>query len=337
MDKQKVLIVGAGIAGLEAASLLSSAGYEVTLVEKKNKTGGNVAGWDRLFPNRRPANEIFKYLKENYKGGVNVKTETTVTSIKRVNKNFIIRLSDGEYLEPDAMLLTTGFQLFDATRKEEYGYGIYDNVITSADLEGIFKTGRTIQTSAGKIPGRIGFVHCVGSRDEKTGNNYCSALCCVTGVKQAIEVKEMIPGCEVYNFYMDLRMYGRYYEELYREAQEKWGIQFIRGRLSEAAENASGGLKLKVEDTLAGRPLGITVDLLVLLVGMEPAVDTKILAEMLDINSGDDGFLIPADSHTRGNKTATPGIFLAGTCTGPKCINSTMADSRAAVFEIIKY
>ncbi|NJO70443.1 MAG: CoB--CoM heterodisulfide reductase iron-sulfur subunit A family protein, partial [Bacteroidetes bacterium] len=104
----------------------------------------------------------------------------------------------------------------------------------------------------GKTPQRIGIVHCVGSRDEKAGNTYCSKVCCVTGVKQAIELKEQLPSSEIFNFYMDLRMYDRYFEDLYKEAQVKHHVQFIRGRLSEAFENPDGTVMIKIEDTLWG-------------------------------------------------------------------------------------
>jgi heterodisulfide reductase subunit A2 len=122
--------------------------------------------------------------------------------------------------------------VFDATKKEEYGYGIYDNVITSADLEKLFLDSKLLVNPLGKTPKKIGLVHCVGSRDEKVGNVYCSKVCCVTAVKQAIEIKERLPESDVYCFYMDLRMYGMHFEALYKEAQEKYAVNFIRGRLS---------------------------------------------------------------------------------------------------------
>ena len=169
-------------------------------------------------------------------------------------------------------------------------------------------------------PRRVAFVHCVGSRDEKVGNLYCSKVCCVTGVKQAIEIKEIWPETEVFNFYMDLRMFDRHFEEMYYEAQRDWGINFIRGRVSECAENADGSIVVKVEDTLTARPLKITVDLLVLLAGMVPSPGTASLAEMLGIATGDDRFLLPADEHTLANTTNTPGVFVAGAVKGPACI-----------------
>jgi heterodisulfide reductase subunit A len=132
----------------------------------------------------------------------------------------------------------------------------------------MFRKGEIV-TADGTVPVNIGIVHCVGSRDEKVGNLYCSKLCCVTAVKQAIEIREHLPESKVYCFYMDMRMGGAYYEELYREAQETWGVNFIRGKVSEASETIDKKVVIKVEDTLAGRPLKMQVDLLILMAGME--------------------------------------------------------------------
>ena len=111
------------------------------------------------------------------------------------------------------MVVATGFTLFDARRKEEYGYGIYDNVVTSADLERMMNEG-AVRLADGSTPRRIALLHCVGSRDEKVCQRHCSKVCCITGVKQAIELKKMFPEADVFNFYMDIRMFGAGYEEL---------------------------------------------------------------------------------------------------------------------------
>jgi heterodisulfide reductase subunit A2 len=180
-------------------------------------------------------------------------------------------------------------------------------------------------------------VHCVGSRDEKVNVKHCSKVCCITGVKQSIELKERYPEAQVFCFYMDLRMFGMGYEELYKEAQEKYGIQFIRGRLSEAFENQDGSVLVKVEDTLAGKPLKMSVDLLVLLVGFLPSQGTRKMAELLglQLNSGD--FLKPVDQHVGSNISNIPGIFLAGACKSPKNIEESLSDARAAAAKVHSY
>jgi heterodisulfide reductase subunit A2 len=348
---KSVVVIGGGIAGMTTAGALSELGFEVVLIEKEDQTGGHVRNWDRLFPSRRPGKEVIDFIGKNMGPGVEIQCGTTVSSIDKNPDGFTIhtgkckmqsansktQTADSEMLTADGIVLATGYELFDARKKEEYGYGIYDNVITSAELEAMFKEGKKITTHDGKIPKRVGIIHCVGSRDEKVGNLYCSKVCCVTGVKQAIEIREMLPGCEVFSFYMDLRMYDRNFEELYYEAQQKWGVNFIRGRLSECAENPDHSLLLKTEDTLTGRPLKMTVDLVVLLVGFVPRPETRKISQMLGLQSGPDGFLLSADEHVQDNSTSVPGVFLAGAVKGPACIVNSIADARATALQVKTY
>lgn len=336
---KKVAVIGGGIAGMESAASLATMGYKVTLLEKKDKIGGHLLKWESLFPTRRLGSDVVKFLSKGVDcEHVKILNNVNIKGIEKTNGNpeFKINLGD-EIINADAILITTGYDLFDAKRKEEYGYGIYDNVITSADLEEMFLNNKEIKTAAGKTPKRIGFIHCVGSRDEKVGNHYCSQICCITGVKQATEIKEKLPDTEVFCFYMDLRMFGRYYEEVYKESQEKWGVNFIRGRLSEACEAPDGKIIIKIEDTLAGLPLKMNVDMLVLLIGFEPSKGTKEIAKMLNLGFGDDGFLKTRDEHTMTNITTTPGVFAAGACTGPKCITNTITDARAASAKVASF
>lgn len=333
--KKNVIVIGGGIAGMESAAQLARMDYNVMLLEKKNTLGGNVSNWDRLFPTLKPAQEVINSLKNSViKYKVQVFFGAEVFAIIKQDDQFFVTITDGQKFQGDSILLATGFDLFNAKRKEEYGYGIYDNVITSADLEKIFQSQKSLKTSAGSKPKKIGFIHCVGSRDAKCGNHYCSNVCCITGVKQAIEIKEMYPDAEVFCFYMDLRMFGRYFEDLYKKAQEKHGIQFIRGRLSEAYENPDGSLLLKVEDTLTSRPMKITVDIMVLLVGFETSSGTTRLGQLLNLNFGDDRFLQPTNEHLLRNQTRSQGVFVTGTATGPKSIYETLTDARGAVLSI---
>jgi heterodisulfide reductase subunit A len=253
-----------------------------------------------------------------------------VQHVEKKDNKFEIVLTGNKHLLVDAILVTTGFDTFRAERKEEYGYGIYENVITSADLETMFKDDNVVCKN-GEVPKRLAFVHCVGSRDEKVGNRHCSKVCCATAVKQACEIKELYPECEVFNLYMDLRMFDRHFEDMYHEAQSKYNVNFIRGRLSEAGENKEHQVVLKTEDTLAGKPLKLTVDLLVLMTGMEACHSQKSLNSKLGVRSDADDFLISKNSFTQNNLSNVNGIFFAGTCTGPKTIPETLADSRAAV------
>ena len=332
-----VVVIGGGVAGMEAAGQLSKCGFEVTLIEKENKTGGNINNWYKLFPDRRDSSEVKEYLDMiSQKNGIKLLTETTIEKLNRHCDRFSITTDKGTEMTADAIIVATGFDLFKSSRKEEYGYGIYDNVITSAGLEEMFRNGK-ISLTNGKIPSAIGIVHCVGSRDEKVGNLYCSKLCCVTAVKQAIEIKEHIPESIVFCFYMDLRMGGTHYEELYREAQEKWGVNFIRGKVSEAGESIDNKLVIKVEDTLAGRPLKMELDMLVLMAGMEMSEGGKKIARIGGLNTGENRFFSTSDHHYGSNISNVKGIFYAGTCIGPMSITDTISHSRAAVSDVMDF
>ncbi len=322
---------------METAGRLSMAGLNVSLVEKTDKTGGHLNDWFKLFPDRRNSIEVVDYLtKISNSKNISILTNSSVEKFSKTKNRFIITTDAGKELIADAVVVATGFDLFRSSRKEEYGYGIYDNVITSSDLEKMFRKGE-ICTAAGKSPKMIGIVHCVGSRDEKVGNFYCSKLCCVTAVKQAIEIKEHLPESKVFCYYMDMRMGGAHYEELYREAQEKWGVSFIRGKVSEAGETIENKIVIKVEDTLAGRPLKMELDMLVLMAGMEMSEGGQQLAETAKLETGENRFFAAVDNHYGSNRSSTKGIFFAGTCTAPMNVTETISHARAAVSEVIEY
>lgn len=333
----RVVVIGAGVAGLEAAGQLNRLGFDVTVAERENETGGNLRHWYHLFPDRRSGREVMDYLK-NHTSGKNIKilTGTEITNIRAGEGKFFLSTVAGPAIEADAVIIATGFDLFDSRRKEEYGYGIYENVITSADLEKMFSKGEIILAD-GRVPERVGFIHCVGSRDEKAGNLYCSKLCCVTAVKQAMELHEKREGVKTFCFYMDMRMGGAYYEELYREAQEKYGVTFIRGKVSEISVNINNRLVVKAEDTLAGRPLRMELDMVVLMAGMVMSQGGRMLAENASMECGENRFFKPADNHYGNNLSHIPGIFYAGACTAPMNITESISHARSAVNEVLGY
>ncbi len=334
---KSVVIIGGGVAGTEAAGRLSESGHSVTIVEKSDRIGGRLNQWFALFPGRQHSDVILGKLKSRIKNGVNIILNSTLEGIERNDDGFAIMLNNKKVITANAVLLTTGFDLFDASRKEEYGYGIYDNVITSVELEKIFRSGNNILTAQGKTPARIGFIHCVGSRDEKAGNPHCSKVCCITAVKQAIEVKELLPDASIYLFYMDLRMFGRHFEELYKEAQFNHGIQFIRARLSEAFENPDGSLQIRIEDTLLGKPMKMQLDMMVLMVGIQQERKKGNILEIAGIGNDTDNFILQPDPYFQSSSTGVEGIFCAGGITGPKTMEETLVEARAAAADIGKY
>ena len=322
-----IVIIGGGIAGMQCALTLSRQGIAATIIEKENDLGGKVRNWHVLFPTFTPADEVLSQMRHKLSNATNITVKTGCEASKITAT--AVTLSTGEELTCDAVVIATGFTLFDARIKEEYGYGIYDNVVTSADLEQMFNKGE-VKLSTGETPRRIAILHCVGSRDEKVCQRHCSKVCCVTGVKQAIELKKMFPAADVFNFYMDIRMFGPGYEEMYREAQLDYNVHFVRGRISEVSPTIDGRLQIKAEDTLTGRPLKLGVDMLVLLIGMRSNdLNTSLEAES-GLKCQPSGFMQPKDSFHGNVESNVEGIFYAGAVTAPKNVGESMNEGTAA-------
>ena len=332
--KETVLVVGGGIAGMETAVQLKALGLTPVIVEKKGSLGGHVAQWNRLFPDMTPASKVLEPYEMALKE-VDIYTDTEIASINYLQKGYTVVLSNGKNLRCKAVVLATGFKLFEAEKKEEYGYGIYDRVITNRDLEHWFNTRSDERVPA--KPAAIGFVHCVGSRDVKAGNSQCSKVCCITAIKQAIEMKELFPDAEIYCFYMDLRLFGKKYEDFYINAQRDYGIHFIRGRVSEVAETIDGRVQVKAEDTLSGKPVKVKLDLLVLMSGIICHRGNHDLARSVSLPVDEDGFFRSLDNIAGVTRTDRKGLFLAGTCTGPKTIPETLAEARSAALNVYEY
>lgn len=329
-----VAVVGGGIAGLETAVRLKDFGWNPIIIEKSDSLGGHVAQWNRLFPDLTDAEKLVKELVSQAEG-IEVHTGAEIASILFTRKSYSVVLSDDSRFTCDAVVMATGFSLFPAEKKEEYGYGIYDHVITNRDLEGWFNTG-----SDDRIPDNpkaIGFVHCVGSRDLKAGNTQCSKVCCITAIKQAIEIKEKFPKAEIYCFYMDLRLFGRKYEDFYIRAQRDMGIHFIRGRVSEVSETIDGRVFVKAEDTLSGKPLRVSLDLLVLMAGIVCNRENEKISSTMSLPLDEDGFFRSKDNVAHITESDKAGIFFAGTCTGPKTIPETLAEARSAALSVDSY
>ena len=333
----KVSIIGAGPAGIEAASVLAKQGISVSIYEKASSPLRNIADKAYLFPNFAAATDIVESMnKKLLAQNITQCFDTDIVGMSRENHGgWKLIDAKGESHYTDIVLLATGYTPFDAHRKEELGYGIYGGVVTSLDFEKMIRYDKVINTM-NEPPKRVVFLQCVGSRDEKTGNHYCSKVCCVTAVKQAIELKKRMPDTEVYIFYMDLRMWGQHFEELYRSSQQDYGVRYVRGRISEAAGTFDGRVQIKAEDTLMGLPLKLTTDLLVLMVGMEASEGTRCLAQAAGI-CGDYGFAQTLDPHLDDNSTSQPGLYVCGSCKRPMSINDTVNDGRSAAFAIMDF
>jgi heterodisulfide reductase subunit A len=237
-------------------------------------------------------------------------------------------------LEVGTIIVATGHDTFDPSDLEEYGYGKYENVVTGPEFERILSPtgpteGKIIRPSDKRVPKRIAFIQCVGSRDEKT-NPYCSRVCCMYATKQALLIKEKVPDANILIFYTDMRTFGKGYEEFYKRAQSE-GIRYIRGRVAEVIEDAkSKNLTLHAEDTLLGVAVEAEVDLIILSVGLVPRIEMGSLSTILNLSKSPDGFLREAHPKLRPVDSLVDGIFLAGTVQGPKDIPDSVAQASAA-------
>ena len=233
--------------------------------------------------------------------------------------------------EVGAIIVATGADLFDPHLKPEYGYGRYRNVITALEFERLASAKGPTQGHLvidGKSPQNIVFIQCVGSRDKTVGNEYCSRVCCMFTAKQASRVKAFVPECRVTVCYIDIRAFGKGHEEFYEQVQ-KQGIRYRKGLPSEIYER-SGKLLVRAEDELLGESYEEEADLVVLATGLTQRKDADSLRRLLKLSKGTDQFFLEVHPKLRPLDTATEGIFLAGTCQGPKDICDTISQAHGA-------
>jgi heterodisulfide reductase subunit A len=245
-------------------------------------------------------------------------------------------------IEAGAIIATTGFDNFDPTDISQYGYGKYENVITSIQFERMSNasgpTSGKILMKNGSEPRSIAMIHCIGSRDVNY-HEYCSRVCCMYSLKFSHLVREKIPGAQIYQLYMDLRCFGKGYEEFYNRLQHE-GVNFVRGRPAEITnmiENSAekGKLVIVCEDTLIGKLRRIPVDMVVLSTAIQARSDVSELAKILSISRSKDGFFMEKHPKLDPIATTTDGIYIAGCCQGPKDIPDTVAQASAAAARVL--
>ncbi|OPL12586.1 MAG: disulfide reductase [Firmicutes bacterium ML8_F2] len=420
------LIIGAGIAGIQAALDIADAGFKVYLVEKSPSIGGRMAQLDKTFPTldcsaciltpkmvdcaSHPNIELLTYSKveevNGFVGNFTIKVRKKARYVdvdkctgcgecanacrlaNRITSEFdegmgkrsaiympfpqavpakytidpenCLMLTRGKcgkgptceeacqagainFEQQDeivefkvgAIIVATGFDTFDASRKPEYGYSNYPNVITGMEMERLVSssgpTGGEIKVFNGEeeiVPKEIAFIKCVGSRDASVGNEYCSRVCCMYTAKQAHLLREKIPDAKIRVYYIDVRAFGKGYEEFYDRVRRE-NVRYIRGNPSEIFKRGNK-LVVKVEDTLTATPLEDEVDMVVLAVGLEPRADMREVMDLLRLSQSGDKFFLEAHPKLRPVDTATDGVFLAGCCQGPKDIPDTVAQAKGA-------
>lgn len=330
----KVLVLGGGIAGMQASLDLVSMGHQVLLVEKEKNLGGNVRNLHIVFPSNEKAETVLEgYLKEiEAQNNIAVYTNSMILDFKGKAPAFKTTINkDGkkQELSIEAVVLATGFKLYDPAQKKEYGYGRYKNVISAVDLEGMLKNGKLERPTDSINPKSIVFVQCVGFRDVKA-NDYCSAFCCADALKNAIQIRKEHPEIEVTVLYMDIRT-PSLYEQLYSDARDL-EVKFVRSRPAEIFEN-DGKLVINYENTLTGKPCTMESDLVVLSVGAVQSQETEELSRMVGTPLSKTGFFKVVQEPT---ETGVAGIFLAGASCGPKDISYSRCQGSAAAAQVNK-
>jgi heterodisulfide reductase subunit A len=418
------LVVGGGIAGIQAALEIADAGYHVYMVEREPSIGGHMAQFDKTFPTldcsaciltpkmvdigNHPNITLLTWAEvthvDGYVGNFQVTirqkpryVDTTLCTgcgicqekcpkkvvddvfeaglgyrkavytpfpqavpkfpvIDRENCTFFqkgtckacekfcptnaIDFNQQEtmlQIDVGQIILATGYDLFDARRIPQYGYGRLANVFSSLEFERLTNAagptgGKVFLRDGVTVPKTIGIVHCVGSRD-KNYNNYCSSICCMQSLKFAHLAHEKT-GAEVYNFYIDIRTPAKAYDEFYQRIMEE-GTQFVRGRVAEITDAArnpgeEGKLIIQAEDTLIGKQRRIPVDMVVLSAGLEPRHDAKALARLFGLSCSADGWFIERHPKLDPVATMTEGVYIAGVVQGPKDIPASVVQGAAA-------
>ncbi len=414
-----VLIVGAGVSGIQSALDLADSGYKVYMVDRRPSIGGTMAQLDKTFPTNdcsmcilapklvaagRHHNidlitgaevsivegdagnfrvtlkkKAFKVneekctgcgtcaqkcpieVKDEYNEGTKKRKAIFVSYAQAVPLKFSIdqdacigcgicmnecRAKAVEYdqqekvieLNVGSIILSPGFDEFDATRKPEYGYGRYKNVVSSIEFERMLSAtgpyfGTVLRPSDGDIPKKIAFVQCVGSRDKKVGHEYCSSVCCMYSIKEAVIAKEHTEGVEATIFFMDMRAFGKQFDEYYNRAKDQQGVKFVRSRVASIAEDPKTK-NLLVRYTTNDGPKEEEFNLVVLAVGFRPPMSAEALAKALKssragvLQLNEDGFC--ATKMFEPVDTTRPGVYVSGAFSAPKDIPMTVAEASAA-------
>jgi heterodisulfide reductase subunit A len=342
MASENILVIGAGPAGLEAARGIADLGYKAILIEKRDRLGGtpDEAQYAALTPDLRDAETAMKEMTDAVvdNPGVEIMYSTTVVSSTGTVGDFKVTVETNgkeSVVEAGAVIIATGFQHFDPGREtQKYGYYEHDDVITLTDAEKLFKSGNFVRPSNGEKPKSVAFIQCVGSRDRQIGNEYCSKVCCGMSSKQSIEVRHHVPDAKIYIFYIDMRMYGYWENEIYWPAQEQHKVNYIKGMATEIIKKGDH-LIVKGEDTTLRRPMEVPMDMVILAVGMEPSEGTKAVADIFGVKKNKYNFIETIGGPLNTVSTNVDGVLAAGACTGPADLEDSISAAGSAVMKAI--
>jgi len=281
LSSDTIVVIGGGPAGLEAAASAAELGSNVVLIEQRDFLGGMpiAENYAALTPHFESAEVAMGRLIDRAIGNdlVEARLSSEVSAVEGSAGDFQLTVTgpDGdETVECGSVIIAAGFQHFDpGAETQMYGYYEHPDVIALQDLEGMLKEHNVVRPSNGQPPEKVCFVQCVGSRDRQIGNEYCSKVCCGVASKEAIEIRQLLPDCQVFIFYIDMRMYGYWENQIYWPAQEEHRVQYIKGIITEVLAK---GDKLLVRVGLPGKALEAY------LAGLPPMPDPRLV----DVASG---------------------------------------------------
>ncbi len=328
----RILVVGSGVAGIQASLDLASFGYCVFLVERERELGGNLRNLSELSLTGESAPDVLLNLLSEIEGEKNiiVMRNSEISDISGEFPEFKVAVkssNDIQSLTVDAVVLATGFKPYDPSSLKQYGYGKYADVITSLELEELLQNGRLVRPSDSKRPNSISILQCVGSR-ARGANTYCSSFCCMYAIKFAQQIKKMHPEIMITILYMDMRT--PYEGELEYNNARLLGVRFIRGKPARI-KKMDDALFVQVEDTLENDLVFLQSDLVVLSIGGVPDSSTVFFRGKLNLEVSDAGFFHVAEKPVNTN---IRGIFVAGSASGLKNIAYSMAQGSCAAAKV---
>lgn len=328
-----VLVVGSGVAGMQATVDLADSGHKVFLIEREDELGGNLRNLIETSPTGQKASDMLSaYLGKIEKNkNITVMEKAELVDFRGNFPNFLATVKGSKEkkdLTVEAVVLATGIQPFNPSTIKQYGYGRIKDVVTTVELESMLRDGRLQKPSNKKRPASVVFVQCAGSRD-RNFNAYCSDFCCNNAVKLAGIVKRQHPNVAVSVFYMDMRT--PFEGEIEFRKARQLGVLFQRGKPAKIREGEDGALTITVEDTLENDLSFVKADLVVLSVGGAPDSSAKTLSQAMQLSLLDSGFFV-VDETTVG--TSVKGVFVVGAASGPKDIAYSIAQGSCAAAKI---
>ena len=350
LDKRTVeinpasLVIGGGISGLSAALEIADSGKKVYLLEKEAQLGGHTARVDLTFPYLIPARQILdpKIKRVENHPNIEVFKEAAIDEIFGYIGNFnadIKANGKSKQIEFGNIIVATGLKPFDPSSVDLHGYGKLPNVVTSIEFEDMLKSGK-VKTKDGKEPKNIAIIHCVGSRNNDY-HEYCSRTCCMLGLKYANQLRTALPDSHVYEIYADMRSFGKGCEELYTETAKR-GVMFLNFDQREGIPQITKGnpdeccdMLIHMKERLSNTNIEVPADMVVLLVGMEAREDAKEVAHHVGVSKCGNDFFIERHPKLDPVATTTDGVYIIGSCQGPKDITDSVAQARAAAARIL--